>query len=162
MTTRLFKNNRVTWASERRRPAVPWYDESKNHVKRVGPSALRSGRTWYDADNDISFRVVSPGVLKAEEGWGQAGFWISRHLRTTFAVFRELVRKGYFDAAIEEDLLVRKYRVLDLAAVYAYLQELADAARKQRVKEQKRESLLRRRELKKSAGVLDEIVEDVP
>ena len=112
MTTRIIKNYRVVWANGSGfKPAV----HNEDVVSTLLPPAqhtLRVGTIWRDPEDDLNYRIVEKGIVTAQGGWGTADFWIS-HLKTQWHIFRELVLRGCFDAAVEDGTGARRYRMLD-------------------------------------------------
>jgi hypothetical protein len=123
MTTRIIRRNRVIWANDRPEKPLAFNDAAKDEPKAV--QAIRSGLIWFDPEDLVYYRVVSAGRLLASEGWGDVTFWTQRFLHTRWELFRTLIQKGYFDAAMEEGVFARRYRALDIDKARAYLDILS-------------------------------------
>lgn len=122
MTTRVLERGRVAWASgEWFKPGVV-SDASDDEILYT-PEDPRAGVAWDDPEDGLTYRVVSRGVLTPDGGWGDAGFWL-KHLGTRWHIFRELVLRGCFDAAIEEGVCARRYRLLDDGRARAHLEAI--------------------------------------
>jgi len=128
LTTRLIYRGRIIWANQRPEKPPVFNDPAKDEPSAVAP--IRSGITWFDPEDKLYYRVVSQGRLSGSEGWGEVAFWTNKYLKTTWPRFRELVLEGYFDAAMEENTLIRKYRALDISKSLARLETFSKKAKK--------------------------------
>jgi hypothetical protein len=99
------------------------------HFTPVEP--LRSGQAWLDPEDGLNYRVVDVGILRADQGWGTSDFWVKSYLKTEWRIFRGLVLRGIFDAAIDVEGQ-RRYRLLDPARVQAQMKEIENDIRGRR------------------------------
>lgn len=78
----------------------------------------QSSGTWTDPNDGLEYRIVRPGLLTPEGGWGTGDFWV-RELKTGWHIFKDVVRRGCFDCAVEQGTAIRRFRNLDPARTLA-------------------------------------------
>jgi hypothetical protein len=71
---------------------------------------LRAGIPYKCPDEEIEYRVINR--CNPQERWASTEFW-QQHLRVSHKGLIRLVKRGWFDAAIEEGSKVRRYRCRD-------------------------------------------------
>lgn len=82
-------------------------------------SPFREGVAWTDPQDGITYRVVAPGRLKPEEGWGAAEFWMARY-GCLYEDLRRLVERGLLDAALEGKTVTKRFRCRDEDEVHKF------------------------------------------
>lgn len=112
MTTRIIQRGRVVWANGSGFKPAAHNEEVVSALLPSEQHTLRVGTIWHDSEDDLNYRIVEKGVVTAQGGWGTADFWI-KHLKAQWHIFRELVLRGCFDAAVEDGTGSRRYRMLD-------------------------------------------------
>lgn len=132
MTTRILRNGKQIFASRDFRPgrvaafAKPAPADT-NPDGSIGAyvippdapqSPFRAGVPYFDADDNIHYRVVR--ALDPKEGWATAGFWMARW-GCTFKELCYFVERGWLDAALEEKSPTKRYRCRDERPIIAHV-----------------------------------------
>jgi len=112
VVTRLLVRNEVVWQNQRRPPIPKPLDLAELVVPpdESEPLNIRAGHIYYDPDEDLSYRIVGNGVLRPEDGWATANFWLKR-LNISMTTLVQMTRRGLFDGAMEVGFPTRRYRV---------------------------------------------------
>lgn len=82
----------------------------------------REGLPYFDAEDGIEYRSVSPTSLDPRNGWRSADFWIVRW-SIDWATLRRFKDMGMIDAAIERGGARKQFRCRDERKVLAWLEE---------------------------------------
>lgn len=144
MTTIIVQKGRLVWASDppntpiahakKRDPAFPGECvPSCSELIPVEKAIPSSGLRWEDPDTDLCYRVVDEGRLLPDDGWGVAEYWVN-YFNTQWHIFREMVQRGCFDAAITVNTKVKKYRMLDKEKAFEMLYEIRDRNKRRGIK----------------------------
>jgi len=134
VSTRVIYRNRIVYRNDRpqRTAFLESYPLAVDADPRFKPlEPLRSGRTWLDPEDEINYRVVDIGILRADQGWGTSDFWVTKYLKTEWRVFRELVLRGIFEPAIEQEGQ-RRYRLVDPGRVETAMDEIVSGYKRGR------------------------------
>lgn len=151
MSTRVIHHGRVAFTNERKlqqrasvlaqRTQAGYKDREGHHIDTApiadgsADSPFRAGFAYRDPDDDIIYRMVITLDVQGE-GWGTVNFWIDRYgldasekdLRVepgyAMKFIREWCARGWMDAAMEERVPVKRYRVRDERKIYKQLWDL--------------------------------------
>lgn len=83
-------------------------------------SPFRAGSPYYDADDDLTYRSVHARVCDVLQGWRTAEFWLVRWA-IEWRTLRDLVQRGWVDAAIEVDTATKRFRCRDERRVLLWI-----------------------------------------
>ncbi len=151
MSSRIITQGKIAFTNERRlvksqsalaiRTQQGYKDRDGNHVDTApiastDPSSpFRAGFGYTDPDDDITYRIVTKLDVQ-KDGWGTLAFWIDRYgLNPTdkdervdadfgMKLVREWCARGWMDAAMEERVPTKRYRVRDERKIYRHLWDL--------------------------------------
>ena len=105
--------------------------QASQPIPREKAAELTVGTPWWDKDDELTYRVVSEGRLTPEGGWATKEFWL-KEFGTKWALFRELVERGIFDCAMEENTQIRRFRLLDRGKADRALEQIRARRRARR------------------------------
>ena len=120
MGTRIVIKNRTHWASPdlwQKRGSVRMYEDPDKHLPIVDPLLSRIkqiGRPYYDAHDDLNYRVVE--YLDPKMGWCYAAH-LCQHYRVSYRCILDWARRGYLEPAIELNSPTKRFLVRDPARV---------------------------------------------
>lgn len=128
MTTQVIWHGRVVYRKGPApfRPAV--HSPRSCHPLPSSELPPAVGEAYRDEDG-LNYRVVGVGVLRPEDGWARAEFWLKRW-KLVWKQFADLVERGLLDPAMETGSMVKKYRCRDEGACLARIEVLKTRRRR--------------------------------
>jgi len=125
VVTRILHRGQVIWQNQYVRPPPKPLDFERVVVPpdESEPVELRSGGVYYDPEEDLAYRIVRSGICRAEDGWATFDYWMRHFKGIGVSTLQQMIRRGLFDAAIEEGSPTKRYRLRSEVKAREWLEE---------------------------------------